>query len=296
MSLTALFIISGYVVLFLVAGFAVALIRRRFNKQRPPLVFEYNRLPGESLSKRIESENEKLFSRFIICFLAPPAAGIIVFAIFYLFYPQVSAPVIIVSCSLVLVSTLVAACWSLIDGIKDVAKLELGLNGERIVADFLKPLEREGWRIFHDVPARQNGKDFNLDHVAVGPSGISLIETKSRSKGKALPGRKDHVVVFDGKKLEWPWGHSTSELEQLKRQRVWLENWLHDRIGENVSVSPILAIPGWWTECNSPRARTKVVSHKRVCEAVRGNGQASMDSKNIDLIARQLESICRTRP
>lgn len=36
-----------------------------------------------------------------------------------------------------------------------------------------------GNRSFHDFPA---GKDWNIDHVAVGPGGVFAIETKTRSK------------------------------------------------------------------------------------------------------------------
>jgi hypothetical protein len=56
-----------------------------------------------------------------------------------------------------------------------VAKWGRGAEGERWTAKELKALEREGWRIEHD---RQKG-GYNLDHIAIGPVGRFLIESKT---------------------------------------------------------------------------------------------------------------------
>ncbi len=288
-------IIIAYGVLLFATIFAVAKIRRRLRKQRPPLEFEYARLPGESLTARIEKANEKLDGILLLCFLAPPAAGIITLTGFYFLYPEAPKSLWISVSSITALGMLILSAWAFVNGVQKRAALELGLKGERIVADFLKPLEREGWHVFHDVPARQNGKDFNLDHVTIGPTGVALIETKTRSKGKAIEGREAHLVVFDGTKLEWPWGSSTTELEQLKRQREWLEAWIMERTGLSVPVRPVLTIPGWWTESSNPQARTRVANHKTLCATVKARGETNLDPKTIDLLARQLESICRIR-
>jgi hypothetical protein len=50
-----------------------------------------------------------------------------------------------------------------------------GAEGERQAEKALRPLERTGWRVFHDV---QTGYG-NYDHVAVGPTGVYLIESKN---------------------------------------------------------------------------------------------------------------------
>ena len=51
----------------------------------------------------------------------------------------------------------------------------VGAEGERKAEKALKPLERAGWHVFHDV---QNGHG-NYDHVAVGPAGVYLLESKN---------------------------------------------------------------------------------------------------------------------
>lgn len=50
-----------------------------------------------------------------------------------------------------------------------------GAEGERKAEKALRPLERGGWHVVHDV---QNGGG-NYDHVAVGPSGVYLLESKN---------------------------------------------------------------------------------------------------------------------
>jgi hypothetical protein len=50
-----------------------------------------------------------------------------------------------------------------------------GAEGERKTAKALKPLERSRLRVVHDVQARYG----NYDHIAVGRSGVFLLETKN---------------------------------------------------------------------------------------------------------------------
>jgi hypothetical protein len=57
----------------------------------------------------------------------------------------------------------------------------LGAEGERRTAAELAALEAAGWRIVHDVAGRFG----NLDHVAVGPTGLFLLETKNPRAGTA---------------------------------------------------------------------------------------------------------------
>jgi Nuclease-related domain len=51
-----------------------------------------------------------------------------------------------------------------------------GAEGERKTERTLRPLERNGWTIEHDV---QRERRANLDHVVTGPAGIFLLETKN---------------------------------------------------------------------------------------------------------------------
>ncbi len=295
MTLKLSLIAIGYLILFF-GGFAIVLyFRKRFRKQRPPLEFVYNRSPGESLSKRIADLNDRTDFVFILCLIVPLAVALITFAFFYFLYPTAPIAIWVPSIIIALLAGLGFSFLGLLKEFQDIANCELGLNGERVVADTLRPLEREGWRVYHDIPASNNGKAFNLDHVVVGPNGVALIETKTRRKGKTREGYKEHEVKYDGSKLIWPWGDSKSELQQTKRQREWLESWIHERTGKTLSTVPILVIPGWWVECTKPGTRTKVVSHKSLCKVIKASNSHPLDPETVDLLSRQLESVCRVK-
>ena len=53
-----------------------------------------------------------------------------------------------------------------------------GARAEEAVGDTLNELRREGWTLMHDVVQRGEG---NIDHIASGPNGVYLIETKCRA-------------------------------------------------------------------------------------------------------------------
>ena len=50
-----------------------------------------------------------------------------------------------------------------------------GGRAERLVGETLNELRRDGWYLLHDIEALGAG---NVDHIAAGPGGVYLIETK----------------------------------------------------------------------------------------------------------------------
>jgi hypothetical protein len=69
-----------------------------------------------------------------------------------------------------------AATW-LWTRFNNYRKAHLGYYGERAVGEQLENLLARGYRVFHDVPA-VGSKPFNLDHVAVGKTGVAVLETR----------------------------------------------------------------------------------------------------------------------
>ncbi|WP_337063102.1 nuclease-related domain-containing protein [Kineococcus sp. G2] len=69
---------------------------------------------------------------------------------------------------------------------------EAGAEGERLVAEALAVLEADGWTVLHDVrwPGRQRA---NLDHVAIGPGGVVVIDSKNWTG--AVSFREDELRV-----------------------------------------------------------------------------------------------------
>ena len=56
-----------------------------------------------------------------------------------------------------------------------VEKWHDGAEGERKTAKALRPLKRRGWTMVHDIQQPYG----NYDHIAVGPTGVYLLETKN---------------------------------------------------------------------------------------------------------------------
>jgi len=249
--------------------------------------------PGEELKRKITSLDENLVSEAI----AGICGGLLAFS----FVGPIITKVAGVSSAGALTSALTALliCYS-ISGWR-IARIwkrrqncYLGWYGERYVAEWLEPVKLQGWRVFHDVPFENNGKKFNVDHVVVGLGGVVAIETKSRRKGKARPGRKDSEVCFNGRSLDWPWGEDTHGLDQAEWNARWLSDWIDAEVGEQVRVSAVLAIPGWWLE-------NKFTHESRPCQVVNPKWLPGffakkgpiITPKQVDLISRRLESRCR---
>lgn len=57
-------------------------------------------------------------------------------------------------------------------------------------------------------------------------------------------------------------------------------------------MKPVLALPGWFVEMKT-RGDVVVVNSKSVAAAVEGKGPVVLNADQIDLIARQLDVICR---
>src|SRR5207248_11280153 len=82
--------------------------------------------------------------------------------------------------------------------VKRRAAHRLGFHGERYVAEELNQLMADGFRVFHDVPF----DGFNIDHVLVGPTGVFVVETKTKKK-PMVGGKKQYRVIFDGERLRF---------------------------------------------------------------------------------------------
>src|SRR6266571_284103 len=57
-----------------------------------------------------------------------------------------------------------------------VASWRQGAKGERQTARLLAKLEREGWQVLHDLAVP--GSRANVDHLAIGPGGVWVIDSK----------------------------------------------------------------------------------------------------------------------
>lgn len=117
----------------------------------------------------------------------------------------------------------------------------LGLQGELHTAEWLGELARSGYRVFHDL----QGERGNIDHIAVGPAGVLVIETKTRSKSKGAKVRYDGARLLVG-----DWDATEQFLGQARACRDDVRRRLREysEIAAQIPVRAVVAIPGWKVE------------------------------------------------
>lgn len=284
-----------YVILFVLSVVGFAIWRRKRSRAKPPMEFKLLRGPGETQRRRVAKFDEDFVFIMGGAALAAWLPAVLVAMPWAHFFRPDTWPKfyawLVITLLLLVGGIAVSFRWALRQLLRYQSD-RLGYLGERAVGEALTPLERKGFCVFHDVPADANGRTFNLDHVAVGPTGVFAIETKTRSKGRARPGFKDHEVTYDGQKLIWPWGEDQHGLAQAEAQARWLKEWLHKRIGLSIEPQPILAIPGWWVT-EKGLGRVRVLNPKTLATAIIGRNKQVISSEQIDLISRQLDTACR---
>jgi hypothetical protein len=191
--------VAGYFFLFIFASFGLTIWRIKRRRERLPVEFKLLRSPGESLRKRIASFDENLILHLMGWAVFPLSTVMLAGAIWLTVHtPKTGGELY----PFIGISTVIFGASIIISGHR-VMKLfdryrcdRLGYLGERFVGEKLAALERKGFYVFHDFPAEAGQRKFNLDHVAVGSTGLWLIETKTRRKGRAREGFKDYEVFF----------------------------------------------------------------------------------------------------
>lgn len=292
---TVLLVVVPFVVAMVLYVGIVLLALKWTKKGRHPIGKDLKllRQPGEGLRERIEAIDEKLSEEIVKGLLIPFL--VLFIPLLTLRYPSVVPHfwfVFTLACVAYLISIgyRIYRTYRLIRERRDYG---LGLAGERAVADALEGLKARGYHVFHDVPAQGAEKVFNLDHVVVGPTGVFAIETKARRKYTAKDGGDDHKVGFDGEVLKWPNGTDPEPVKQVRWNAKWLESLIHQRLGRSVVVIPLLAIPGWYTD-ETPHGGLRVLSQRRLVHHILRS--APLDPETVNLIARQLDSLCRNIP
>jgi hypothetical protein len=140
-----------------------------------------------------------------------------------------------------------------------------------------------GFRVYHDFPA----ENFNIDHTVIGTNGVFAVETNGRAK----PIKGDINVILDGQGLQFPTLYEKDPLDQAKRQAVWLAKWLTSAVGAEVSVRPVLVLPGWFIERKKPGML--IYNGKNPQVVYRIKGDSILSAEMIQRITHQIEQKCR---
>jgi hypothetical protein len=106
-------------------------------------------------------------------------------------------------------------------------------DGEAATARLLRPLERRGFRILHDrmLPG---AADVDVPLLAIGPTGVYLIESRSWMDGPAL--RLSGSELWRGRESQAP------DLVSLRARARQLTDVLLAANGDGVLVTPLLAV------------------------------------------------------
>jgi hypothetical protein len=106
-----------------------------------------------------------------------------------------------------------------------------GADGERRTERVLRGLKRHGWRFAHDIEVERG----NRDHVAIGPGGVYLLETKRPHGEVSIDGDRVHVAWIDDAdstgyempRLAWrvraEAASLSDELGRATGQRCWVQ-------------------------------------------------------------------------
>ncbi len=295
MTWSTLLLSAGFFLCFLLCAAVLLVQQRRRSRERDPFGGETQLLrgPGESQLRRLRQLDEEALG-WLVWAAAAPSAGVMATVIVIARLPAglqlAGVGVGLLVCGAVFFQT---RRWYEAKN-RESRDRYLGYFGERLVAEQLDTLVRTGWRVFHDVPGEDGSDGFGLDHVAVGPGGVFVIETKTRRRGRARPGFASDTVYFDGCDLVWPWDADNHGLEQAEAHAAWLSRKLAAELGETVFVQPVLTLPGWKVEMKpAPVPRPAWVATPENLPSLITEAPTHLAVKTAAAVAAKLEARCR---
>lgn len=278
--------------LLVVFGLVAAERWRRFQGTRAPVKDKLLRAPGESLRREIERFEDQIPDNAtkILAFGFVASMVLTVYSalcadsphyrwLMALFFALLTVPVAFITRRALRATV---RQWN----------NSLGFRGERAVGEELNRMMLGGCRVYHDVPG---DGPWNIDHVVVAPTGVFAVETKTRRKGKCLPGRKDYEVTFTGRSLEFPHCEDENGIAQAFANAKWLGQFLSQALAEQIYVRPILTLPGWLVNrrVSAGEAGLFVGNPKEISKAISGARNEGFTEQRMQQIAYQLDQRCR---
>ena len=275
--------------LFLIFALFLFLVRRHYRAKNRRLPFTQGllRAPGQSLLKEIDALSEEIALYAVYLFLGP--LTLYSAYISWLYFGR--KPLTPFDLGLLALTTAAMIGFSLLRMAKRMPqrrRKRLGYDGEVAVGQALNELIREGYYIYHDVPA----DGFNIDHVVVGPQGVFAVETKARSKPNGKNRLQDATVEYNGRVLYFPQGTDTRTIAQAEKQAKWLSSWIGSAVGEPVAVRAIVALPGWFVKRTSADG-ISVVNPKQFGSLFKHIQPRSLSGEAVQRVVHQLEQKCR---
>lgn len=168
---------------------------------------------------------------------------------------------------------------------KTIERLKMARDGERMVAEELQKLLKDGAAVIHDIV----GEKFNIDHVVISRQGVFLIETKTYSKpidsDAKISFEGDHIFV-DGQKID------REPIKQAKSLSKWLQELLLKTTGKKFPIHPVVLFPGWFTEPTKRGQEVWVLNPKALPKFI-ANEPLKIKDTDVHLIAYHLSRYVR---
>ena len=260
------------------------LFDKKIKNRRSPLSVDLLRSPGESLQEQIDDINSDILSNLLMLPIIPVFTYSVALSNYFFLEKKISSLQIVVY-SILIICSIIYFCHSLYKLLNKRNLLRLGLECEVAVGQDLQNLTQYKFKVYNDFQT----KKFNIDHIAIGPAGVFAIETKGRSKFVKHE-NNNWKLEFDGQKLIFPGWFETKPIEQTLRQAKWLQNWIHKSTCENVNVTPVLAIPGWYI---NRKTKSDFLIYNGKNSTFLAKGKKVLTDKQIQTISFQVEKECR---
>ncbi len=277
---------------FIVAGLAYRLRYYKKRKSISPLTTNLFRMPGHSVRKEIDKVYDKFDENLTFFLVTSVAVGIIIsFHLAYesseITYNHIIAVAVVIS--LFFIPYVIFFAYKFLNHVKRLQKLKRGLECEIAVGQALTELLRDGYYVYHDLPA----DNFNIDHVVIGAVGIFMIETKGRSKPKNHKGTPK--IKYDGKKLYFPHWEENAPVEQAKNQAIWLKKEIKQHTNIDVNVNPVIVFPGWYVPATAhvPRVLNDSYLVNGLRKWAKNFEFSRLNEAQIQSIRMYLENRCR---
>jgi len=110
-----------------------------------------------------------------------------------------------------------------------------GAEGERWTEKRLRPLERDGWVVAHDLEAKFG----NVDHFVVGPAGVFLLDSKNWSGVVSVADGVATVTPRENPDAAWSWPRLPGALKRASFQN---KEAIERLTGVRVFVHPVVVI------------------------------------------------------
>ncbi|GHB06319.1 nuclease-related domain-containing protein [Modicisalibacter luteus] len=189
-----------------------------------------------------------------------------------------------------LLTTLLALLFSflLMRDYQHIQRIKLGLACELAVGQELARLirpEAHPYFVFHDIPS----DTFTIDHVALTPYGVFVIETRARTQPLSPDGEPQRTVAIESERLRFPGWSERQPLRKTRQAVRWMRQWLAREHGLDVPVRGVLVLPGWHIDNEQSPDDLLVVSGEGLAKLLAEARLGELDDATHDRIARALE-------